>query len=143
MTAICLDTSGYSHFKRGDAAAVTILRRARRVYVPAIVIGELRTGFRLGNRVEANDAELSELLEHPIVTVVAADAAVASLYANLMVALKSRGTPVPTNDVWIAATAQHHVAVVLTYDQHFAVMPEVEARILRSPSSGTSTGSGR
>jgi tRNA(fMet)-specific endonuclease VapC len=136
VTAICLDTSGYSHFKRGDAAAVTILRRARSIHVPAIVIGELHTGFRLGNRTETNEAELAEFLEHPIVVVAAVDEAVASLYANLMVALKARGTPLPTNDVWIAATAQRHGAVVLTYDEHFAVMPGVEARILRSPSAG-------
>lgn len=135
MTAICLDTSGYSHFKRGDTAAVTLLQRARSVYVPAIVLGELRTGFRLGNRTDANEAELSEFLEHPIVAVAVADEAVASLYANLMVALKSKGTPLPTNDVWIAATAQRHGAVVLTYDEHFAAMPGVDARILRPPSA--------
>ncbi len=56
--------------------------------------------------------------------------------ANLMVALRGKGTPRPTNDVWIAATAQRHGAVVLTYDEHFAAMPGVEARILRLPSAG-------
>jgi tRNA(fMet)-specific endonuclease VapC len=133
MTALCLDTSAYSYFKRGDAAVVELVRRAHRVHVPVIVLGELRTGFRLGTRSSVNERELSEFLDHPVVAIAEVDETVASIYAGLMVALRKSGTPVPTNDVWIAATAQRHGAAVVTYDAHFAAMPGVDARILRMP----------
>jgi tRNA(fMet)-specific endonuclease VapC len=133
MTALCLDTSAYSHFKSGDPAVATVLRGARSVLVPAIVLGELRAGFRFGRKPDVNERALMEFLANPAVEVVPVDEGVASIYAHLMVDLRRAGTPLPTNDVWIAAVARHRAAVVVTYDEHFAAMPGVDARILPSP----------
>ncbi|MFO0756668.1 MAG: type II toxin-antitoxin system VapC family toxin [Byssovorax sp.] len=130
MSSICLDTSAYSYFKRGDTAAVSVVRRARTIYVPTVVLGELRTGFLLGNRGDVNERELREFLDHPAVTIADVDSATASIYASLMVALRRNGTPVPTNDVWIGAVAMRHGAAVLTFDAHFTLIPGVEARVL-------------
>lgn len=130
MTRICLDTSAYSHFKRGDPAAVEAISSARLIGVPAIVLGELRTGFRLGSHNRRNERELREFLAQPVVTPLAVDDEAASHYAALVVELRRAGTPVPTNDVWVAALAVREGATVLTYDSHFELMRRASCWVL-------------
>ena len=130
MTRICLDTSAYSQFKRGSRDVVGAVTRARGVLVPAVVLGELRTGFLLGKRADENEAELREFLAHPVVRVLEVDDEAASRYAEIVVDLRRAGTPVPTNDVWIAALAAREGATVVTYDAHFAAIRRVGARVL-------------
>ncbi len=129
MTRICLDTSAYSHFKRGDAAAVDCIRAARVVSVPVIALGELRAGFRLGGRVEANEADLRRFLAHPAVRVLEVDDEAASICADLVADLRRAGTPLPTNDVWIAALAARDGATLVTYDVHFESIRRVALRV--------------
>jgi tRNA(fMet)-specific endonuclease VapC len=130
VTRLCLDTSAYSHFKRGQAPAVEALSRCNWIGVPAIVLGELRTGFLLGDRVERNHAELDRFLANPVVEVLDVDDEAAIVYAEIVVALRHAGTPLPTNDIWIAAIAARVGVAVLTYDQHFASIARIGARIL-------------
>jgi tRNA(fMet)-specific endonuclease VapC len=130
VTRLCLDTSAYSHFKRGQAPAVEALSRCAWVGVPAIVLGELHTGFLLGDRVERNHAELDRFIANPVVEVLDVDEEVATVYAEIVVALRHAGTPLPTNDIWIAAIAARAGVPVLTYDQHFASIARIGARIL-------------
>lgn len=127
---ICLDTSGYSHLKRGDPAAVKLIRSARSVGMPAVVLGELRTGFRLGRRPEQNEAELQDFLANPVVAVLAVDDEASHHYAELVLDLRRAGTPVPTNDIWIAALAIREGASVVTYDRHFESIRRVGLRLL-------------
>lgn len=131
LRRLCLDTSAYSHFRRGDVAVVTVVRRARAVGVPAVVLGELRAGFRLGARAEENDRELLRFLEQPVVSVLDVDDEAASHYADLVTALRRAGTPVPANDVWIAAVALRDGATVVTYDGDFVRIPRVGVHLLR------------
>jgi tRNA(fMet)-specific endonuclease VapC len=128
---ICLDTSAYTHFKRGHAAVVEAVCSARLVQVPTIVLGELRSGFRLGARADRNEAGLRQFLAQPVVRVLDVDDDAASIYADLIVELRSAGTPLPTNDVWIAALAAREGATVVTCDRHFASIKRVGSRILR------------
>ena len=131
MNRICLDTSAYSHFKRGDAAAVEVVASARHVQVPVVVLGELRAGFRQGDRAEDNERELQRFLRNAVVEVVDIDEEASSIYADLIVDLRRAGTPLPSNDIWIAAVAVREGATVVTYDDHFAHMRRTGARILR------------
>jgi tRNA(fMet)-specific endonuclease VapC len=130
MTQFCLDTSAYSHFKRGDAAVVGLLSRASWVGVPAITLGELRTGFLLGRRFEQNEAELAKFLANPVVSVLEVDDEASRIYAEIVVALRNAGTPLPTNDVWIAALAAREGVQVLSYDDHFTKIARISSRIL-------------
>lgn len=130
----CLDTSAYSHFKRGDPRVAELLDGADWVGVPAVVPGELRTAFALGMRTEANARELAESLRHPLVHVLDVDSDVASIYADIIVALKRAGTPPPTNDVWIAATAARYAAAVVSYDEHFRAVGRVGSIVFEAPS---------
>ena len=130
MNRLCLDTSAYSHFKRGEPSVVELVSSASQVFLPVIVLGELRTGFRLGRRRLQNEKELRQFLLHEAVRLIEVDDDVASLYADIVLELRKAGTPVPTNDVWIAACAARQAATVLTFDGHFRRIQRVGARIL-------------
>jgi tRNA(fMet)-specific endonuclease VapC len=128
---LCLDTSAYSNFKRGHAPAVEAISRASWVGVPAIVIGELRVGFARGSRRQLNEGELATFLAHPLVTSLEIDDEAARIYAEVVCALREAGTPVPTNDIWIAAVAAREGASVLTYDAHFSQIHRVGSTLLQ------------
>lgn len=130
MSRYCVDTSAYSHFRRGDAAVVEIIDAAEWVGLPTVVMGELRTGFLLGRRASENEAELREFLAHPAVTELAVEGEVSRHFAEIVVELRRTGAPLPTNDIWIAATAASHGALVLTYDRHFEQITRVGSIIL-------------
>ena len=132
MSRICVDTSAYSHFRRGHEPAVSALTGAKSVFVPAIVVGELRAGFRIGRHRKENDRVLGEFLAASVVEVLDVDAEAAEIYADLVVDLRDRGTPLPTNDIWIAAVAIREGATVVTYDAHFAAMRRVGVLMLKA-----------
>jgi predicted nucleic acid-binding protein len=119
MSAYCLDTSAYSNFRRGNEELAELLDRAEAVGVSTIALGELRTGFALGGRRRRNEAELEAFLENPAVEVLPVDPETSRHYAEIIVELRRAGTPLPTNDIWIAATAARNGATVLTCDDHF------------------------
>ena len=127
---ICLDTSAYSQFKRGEPSAVEIISSARVVGMPAIVLGELRCGFQLGAQRGRNEKELEAFLANSAVQVFDVDDTAASQCADIVVALRTAGKPIPSNDIWIAAIAAREGAEVVTYDHHFAHIQRVGVRIL-------------
>ncbi len=132
----CLDTSAYSHFKRGDPQVVDLIDRADWIGMPVIVLGELAVGFRLGSRREANQSELDRFVANPAVDVLPVTEDVVSLYADIVLDLKKAGTPLPANDIWIAAVAARHGVTVLTYDDHFRSITRIGATILTGVAPG-------
>ena len=125
-----LDTSAYSHFMRGDAPAVDLVDVAEWIGVPVIVLGELRTGFGLGKRARQNERELATFMESPVVHVLEVDDEAARIYSEIVVSLRAAGTPLPTNDIWIAAVAAREGAQVVTYDDHFRVIGRIGSLVL-------------
>jgi tRNA(fMet)-specific endonuclease VapC len=105
LSAYCLDTSAYSNFRRGSEEMAALLDRAELVGVSTIALGELRTGFVLGSRRKRNEAELDAFLDNPAVEVLQVDPETSRHYAEIVAELRKAGTPLPTNDIWIAATA--------------------------------------
>jgi predicted nucleic acid-binding protein len=130
INRLCLDTSAYSQFKRGHKSSCAAIVSARWIGVPSIVLGELRTGFALGRRPKENDAELDEFLGHPDVHVLAIDEVASRFYAQIIIVLRKKGTPLPTNDIWIASVAVREAATVLTFDDHFAAIESVASHVL-------------
>ena len=122
---ICLDTSGYSAFKRGHDGALAVVQSAAEIVLPAVVLGELLAGFRIGSRERSNRRELDAFMESPRVRVAPLDFETAQRYAEILPYLRERGTPIPTNDIWIAATAMEWGLRVLTTDPHFGWLPQV------------------
>lgn len=119
MSAYCLDTSAYSNFRRGNVEVAALLDQAELVGVPTVALGELRTGFLLGGRRQRNETELAAFLGNPVVQVLPVDSETSRHYAGIVAELRKAGTPLPTNDIWIAATAARNGTTVLTCDDHF------------------------
>ena len=125
MTRVCLDTSAYSRFKCADPSAVPIIRSAAWVGVPTVVLGELEAGFALGRQRVRNHDELDRFLAHPVVHTVDVDRDVADVYAAILVGLRGKRTPIPTNDIWIAACAASAGATLLTADRHYGAIDRI------------------
>jgi len=128
----CLDTSAYSRFQRGQEEVVRLVDAATWVGLPSVVLGELWTGFLQGGQPERNESELAAFLANDVVEEITVDHAVARLYTEILVALRGRGTPLPTNDIWVAACAARSGATVLTFDDHFAAIERVGSLILQA-----------
>ena len=122
MRRLLLDTNVYSAFKRGEPMAVELVAHADEIVVNAVVLGELVAGFVVGSQERRNREELTMFLASPRVRTVAVDDATAGFYARLFALLRSKGRPIPTNDLWIAASALQHGLVLATFDGHFAAI---------------------
>jgi len=116
---IMLDTSAYVGFKRNNTELVEIIVRAELILISAVVLGELLFGFRNGTRFKKNLAELNRFLEHDSVETVPVGKTSADRYSRIAAQLRRQGTPIPTNDIWIAAQAMEHGAELITTDEHF------------------------
>lgn len=122
---VALDTSVVSRFMRGEGTYVQIIRTAVRLYLPLFVLAELRAGFAAGNRQSSNAANLQRLINTPRVEVLLPDEGTAYQYAELFVQLRKQGTPIPTNDLWIAALVLQHGLILCTADRHFQNLPQL------------------
>jgi tRNA(fMet)-specific endonuclease VapC len=120
MRAVALDTNAYANFKRGDRSLVEQLSRAERVYIPVPVLAELRVGFRGGSKEAPNLDELEQFLASPRVSISPLGEQTAILYAEIFGTLRRNGTPIPLNDVWIAASAMETGSILLSADSHFS-----------------------
>jgi tRNA(fMet)-specific endonuclease VapC len=132
LSRYCLDTSAYSQFKRGDPTVRDVLDQAEWVGMPSVVVGELLTGFLAGARAARNESELREFLGSPVVQLVVIDEAIARVYAEIVNALRQAGTPLPTNDIWIAAATARVGATLVTFDAHFDAVDRVGVMLLQS-----------
>ena len=102
-----------------SSSEVRVCNPSRPLDAPAVVLGELWAGFLLGKQRRANEAELEAFLSNPVVEEVPIDAGVARLYAEILAALRKAGTPIPTNDIWVAAQAMETGAELLSFDRHY------------------------
>ena len=119
MRPILIDTNAYTAFMRGEADTVEVLAHGESLYLSSVVLGELLAGFAAGSREARNRMELSRFLDSPRVQVLPVTADTADSYALIYAALRRKGQPIPTNDLWIAASALEHNAMLLTKDAHF------------------------
>lgn len=119
MRPILVDTNAYTAFMLGEAAVVEVLAHADRIYLNPIVLGELLGGFAAGAREAKNRGELARFLDSPRVEVVPVTAQTADSYSLVYSSLRRKGQPIPSNDLWIAASALEHGAALLTRDAHF------------------------
>jgi tRNA(fMet)-specific endonuclease VapC len=117
---VLLDTNAYSALRLGDGVVTEQLRRSEKVLLSVIVAGELFFGFRNGSRYEENARALRTFLEDPNVVVLPITWSTADLFGRISAALRKRGTPIPTNDIWLAAQAMEADAILLSSDRHFA-----------------------
>ncbi|HEX5100660.1 MAG TPA: type II toxin-antitoxin system VapC family toxin [Polyangiaceae bacterium] len=122
---LLLDTNRLSDALALEGDVLDNLEHAEAVYVPAIALGEIRAGFAAGRRRADNEKRLSWFLAQDGISTLSVDAAVSHSYAELHRALRTRGRPIPTNDLWIASIALAHGLVVYTRDAHFNAVPGI------------------
>ena len=116
---IMLDTNAYVGFKRNEVETVEIVVRSEEILFSPIVLGELMFGFRNGTRFKENMDDFNRFLEHEAVELVQIGKITSDRYSRIATQLKRQGTPIPTNDIWIAAQTMEHGAELITSDQHF------------------------
>jgi predicted nucleic acid-binding protein len=117
---LLIDTNAYTAFKRGDPDIVEALAWADSLLVNSVVLGELLAGFAAGAREARNREELASFLDSPRVQVLTITSRTADAYALVYANLRRKGAPIPSNDLWIAASAMESGAAVLTLDAHFS-----------------------
>ena len=119
MKKILSDTNAYSRFLSGDQKVLNVFKEARIVYMSVFVIGELIAGFRGGRKEEENREILRKFLAKRSVKILNATRNTADIFGKIKHDLKIAGTPLPINDIWIAAHAIETKSVLITYDSHF------------------------
>lgn len=131
MNGILLDTSAYSAMARGNREILDTVQTAETVAVNPVILGELLSGFSHGTQEQQNLKILEKFLGSARCSVLPVIKETAQRYAHIHNALRKAGTPVPTNDLWIAATAMEHGLTIVTLDGHFARIPQIMCRHCR------------
>ncbi len=116
---ILVDTNRYTDFCKAVPEAVAPVTAAEHVFLPFVTLAELRGGFQTGTLARSNEQTLARFLASGRVSVLYPDDTTTQVYAGLFTQLRRQGTPIPTNDIWIAALALEHGAVLVSDDAHF------------------------
>jgi tRNA(fMet)-specific endonuclease VapC len=122
---LALDTNRYTDLCRGAAEVVALVEHAEAVFLPFVVLAELRAGFAIGTPGAENERALRGFLRKPGVAVLFADDQTTHHYATIFRQLRQQGTPIPTNDLWISALVLQHDLVLCARDRHFDHLPQI------------------
>jgi tRNA(fMet)-specific endonuclease VapC len=104
---------------------VEVAEQADEVWLPFVVVGELRAGFAVGSQGTRNEAVLRRFLLKPGVGILYGDEQTTHHYASVYRQLRKQGTPIPTNDMWIAALVLEHSLVLCARDAHFDALGQI------------------
>jgi len=124
---IILDTSAYSYFLKGNSGIKHSLQKADEIFLNPVIIGELLAGFSMGKKEKKNKEIFEEFVSSPRVRVIDINEETSKRYALVFKYLREKGTPVPTNDLWIAASAMQYGLKLLTADKHYLKIPQIIA----------------
>ena len=122
---VALDTNRLTDLFQGDISLAEKLSTCEEVWIPLVVLAEMKAGFYGGTQQHRNERLLQELLAKTTVGILLPGRETAEHYAHLFVQLKRAGSPVPDNDLWIAAQALEHDLLLITRDQHFERIPQL------------------
>ena len=122
---IMIDTSAYSAFLRGHPGIKLSIQRADEISLNPVVLGELLAGFMVGKNERRNRSILQDFLSSARVIVLEIDEETSERYAVILNHLRTKGSPIPINDVWIAASAMQYGLKVLTTDKHYIEVPQI------------------
>jgi tRNA(fMet)-specific endonuclease VapC len=122
---VALDTNRYTDLSRGEEFVLNLVATADEVWLPFVVLGELRAGFAAGSQEARNEAVLRRFLLKPGVRILYPGEQTTHHYANVYRQLRKQGTPIPTNDMWIGALVLEHSLVLCARDAHFDALPQI------------------
>lgn len=128
---LVLDTNTYCDYAEGLPDVVDIMAtHSQSLSIPSIVLGELHFGFMKGSRQQFNEKKLRQIISRLKIEIIDVNADVARKYADIYRSLEKKGTPIPINDVWIAACCMEVGGTLLTRDQHFEAVDQIEMIVL-------------
>ncbi len=122
---LAIYTNRYVDLCRDAPGVAETLETAEGIYLPFACLAELRAGFAVGSRGPANEQSLRRFLLKDGVSLLFADEQTTHHYASVYRQLRAQGTPIPTNDMWIAALVLQHDLVLYARDQHFDHLPQI------------------
>jgi tRNA(fMet)-specific endonuclease VapC len=122
---LALDTNGYVDLCKGVDETIQLVETADSVSLPFAVVTELRAGFAMGRKSSENERTLRRFLLKEGVGILYPDDQTSHHYAAVFRQLRHQGTPIPTNDIWIAALALQHNLVLHSRDRHFDHLPQI------------------
>jgi tRNA(fMet)-specific endonuclease VapC len=122
---VALDTNRLTDLFQGDAALADRLGECDEVWLPLVVLAEIKAGFYGGSQQHRNESLLQSFLAMSTVGILLPARGTVEHYARLFVQLKRAGTPIPDNDLWIAALVLEHDLQLITRDQHFERVPQL------------------
>jgi tRNA(fMet)-specific endonuclease VapC len=122
---VALDTNRYVDLCRDERTVVSVMETADKIYLPFIVLAELRAGFAVGSKGAQNEQTMRRFLAKDDVEVLYADDGTTRHYASTYRQLRLQGTPIPTNDMWIAALVLQHDLTLCARDGHFDYLPQL------------------
>jgi tRNA(fMet)-specific endonuclease VapC len=122
---VAIDTNRYVDLCKGVDETLAVLEEAEAVMLPFVVLGELRAGFVHGKRQAENERTLRQFLLKEGVRVLFADDQTTHHYASVFRQLRKQGTPIPTNDMWLAALVLQHNLALHARDKHFDHLPQI------------------
>lgn len=123
---ILLDTNSYTAYFKKDIKVKRGVDKSRRVFISAISVGELLYGFKKGNKEESNIDDLNDFLDDKKVQLLPVTFKTAGFYSIIKYHLRKRGTPIPDNDIWIAAASLETKSTLITFDRHFIKVPSLK-----------------
>ena len=122
---LLIDSNRFIDFCSGDPEVISRLETASLVIVPFVVLAEIRVGSLLLKRGDIQARILTEFFQQPGVRTAHSTDVTTHHCATLYAYLRKQGTPIPTNDIWIAALAMEHSLVIYTRDPHFDLLPQI------------------
>lgn len=122
---ILFDSNRYKDFCCSEPEILKCVQHSDRIFFPFVVIAQLRAGFACGTKAKKNEAVLTQILSQNCVDVIYPDEETTHHYAYLFKQLRDQGTPIPTNDLWIAAIAVQYDLVLASRDKHFMDLPQI------------------
>jgi tRNA(fMet)-specific endonuclease VapC len=122
---VSLDTNAYTRLVLGHRPLADLLECVDEIFLSTVVLGELIAGFTMENRRGVNMSVLQSFLDTEVTAISDITKDVAERYAIIFTGLRSQGTPIPTNDIWIAAAALETGSRLITYDTHFNKIPGI------------------
>ena len=122
---IAVDTNRYRDFCSGVPEVVDRFTAVDQIHLPFVVLAELRAGFLCGTAGKRNESVLGHFLNRDRVRVLFADEETTHHYARIFAQLRKQGTPIPTNDIWIAALTMQHDLLLYSRDVHFEHLPQL------------------
>ncbi len=120
---LAIDTNAYRALDDGSTDLLDTLGGAEQIAIPVVALGEIRTGIMLGRRHAENQARLTKFLRVTDCIILKVDDNTADYYAKIFAQLRKQGTPIPTNDIWIAALCLQHDYTLATLDTDFLHVP--------------------